>query len=192
MAFDLVKYLENQKKQPVDCNGTLLSVGDVVHDRWGYDLIVSIDEAGCYFGKLVCEPTHSCANIPYCLNTKDITKIEDTMYMVSVVIKNITAEEYASQYDGNEETPEIMSEYEDIFVGESFNVFNAYFSKRFNSLYEAKKEFERHSSYHESENGDAVNIRETRDTISRDTAYRQETILCNDGHDITITLEKIS
>ena len=53
MAFDLVEYLENQKKQPVDCNGTLLSVGDVVHDRWGYDLIVNIDEADIEDNKAV-------------------------------------------------------------------------------------------------------------------------------------------
>lgn len=120
---------------------------------------------------------------------KEVNK--EAMYLVSVVINNITAEEYASQYDGNEETPEIMSEYEDIFIGERFNVFNAYFSKKFTSLDEAKKEFQRHSSYHESENGDAMNIRETRDTISRNTEYRQETILCEDGHNITISLYEI-
>ena len=113
------------------------------------------------------------------------------MYLVSVVINNITAEEYASQYDGNEETPEIMGEYEDIFIGERLNVFNAYFSKKFTSLQEAKKEFQRHSYYHESENGDALNIRETRDVISRDTEYKQEIILCKDGHDITISLYEV-
>lgn len=113
------------------------------------------------------------------------------MYLVSVVIKNITAAEYASQYDGNEETPEIMGEYEDVLVGERFDVFNAYFSKRFNSLDDAKEEFNRHSSYHESENGDALNIRETRDTISRDTEYKQEIMYCKDGHDIIISLYEV-
>lgn len=113
------------------------------------------------------------------------------MYNVSVVIENITAAEYAGQYQGNEETKVIMSEYEDILTGDRFNVLNAYFSKKFNSLDEAKKEFQRHSSYHESENGDALNIRETRDVISRDTDYKQEIILCEDGHNITISLYEI-
>lgn len=115
----------------------------------------------------------------------------NVMYMVSVVIQNITAAEYAGQYNGNEETQEIMSEYQDLLIDERFNVFNAHFCKTFNSLHEAKKEFQRHSSYHENENGDALNIRETRDNISRDTEFRQETILCEDGHDITITLGEV-
>lgn len=63
-------------EQPRDCNGKLLSVGDRVHDRWGYDLIVCVDEDGDYYGQLVCDDDHSCKNIPYCLNRDDITKIE--------------------------------------------------------------------------------------------------------------------
>lgn len=77
MAFDLEKYLEDEKNQPIDCNGTLLCVGDKVHCKWGYDLIVCIDEDGRYYGKLVCEPGHSCENIPYYIHSaEDLTKID--------------------------------------------------------------------------------------------------------------------
>ena len=77
MKFDWDKYFEDKKKTPVDCNGVELAVGDRVHDRWGYDLIVCKDENGHYYGKIVCESGHSCEYIPYCLNTKDITKINN-------------------------------------------------------------------------------------------------------------------
>ena len=113
---------------------------------------------------------------------------KNTMYMVSVVIQNITAAEYAGQYDGNEETEVIMGEYEDVLIGGRFNVFNTQFSKTFNSLDDAKKEFKRHSSYHESENGDSQNIHETIDVISRDTEFKKEIMYCEDGHNIVITL----
>lgn len=58
-----------------DKNGTPLNVGDKVHDKWGFDLIVSQYEDGGYYGKLVCEPTDSCANIPYTLCPEDIEKL---------------------------------------------------------------------------------------------------------------------
>ena len=58
-----------------DKNGSSLKVGDVVRNKYGYDLIVSVDSDGEYFGKLVCDETHSCRNIPYSLNSDDIVKI---------------------------------------------------------------------------------------------------------------------
>ncbi len=116
---------------------------------------------------------------------------KDTMYKVSVVIMNITAADYASQYDGNEETKVIMGEYKDLLIGGRFNVFCTRFSKTFKSLDDAKKEFNRHAFYHESENGDAVNIHETIDVISRDTEFKKEIIYCEDGNNIEITLSEV-
>lgn len=58
-----------------DKNGTAINVGDVVRDKYGYDLIVSVDSDGDYFGKLVCDETHSCRNIPYALVSDEILKI---------------------------------------------------------------------------------------------------------------------
>ena len=54
-------------------NGTSLHEGDRVHDDDGFDLIVRryADGSGWY-GQLVCEPTHSCASIPYYLDSKKI------------------------------------------------------------------------------------------------------------------------
>ena len=49
-------------------------VGDCLHCKYGYDVIVCQDETG-FYGKLVCESTHSCANIPYAINDgKDYIK----------------------------------------------------------------------------------------------------------------------
>ena len=58
-----------------DKNGTVLNVGDKVHNVWGYDLIIQQDEYGDYYGQLVCEPTHSCHDIPYAIVQSEITKI---------------------------------------------------------------------------------------------------------------------
>lgn len=55
-----------------DSKNSILHEGDIVHCKWGYDLIVSKDENGHWFGKLVCEPDDSCANIPYALVKEDI------------------------------------------------------------------------------------------------------------------------
>lgn len=60
-----------------DKNGTPLSVGDKVHNKWGYDLIIRQDSDGEYYGELVCEPTHSCHDIPYALVPEEITKIKE-------------------------------------------------------------------------------------------------------------------
>lgn len=56
-----------------DCNDVSLKEGDIVHDKWGYDLIVCKNDKWGWYGKLVCEKGHSCENIPYSLNKKDIT-----------------------------------------------------------------------------------------------------------------------
>lgn len=60
-----------------DKNGKILRVGDMVHDDWGYDLIVQREEDGDgYNGKLVCDENDSCANIPYCLVSEEITFVK--------------------------------------------------------------------------------------------------------------------
>ena len=38
-----------------DCNGISLKEGDIVHDKWGYDLIVSKDDKYGWYGKLGAE-----------------------------------------------------------------------------------------------------------------------------------------
>lgn len=65
-----------------DCNGISLKEGDIVHDKWGYDLIVSKNDKYGWYGKLVCESGHSCENIPYSLNEKDIT-LKESVYQRS-------------------------------------------------------------------------------------------------------------
>lgn len=65
----------DNKTQIKDKNGTILKEGDVVHNKWGYDLIVSIDENNIYYGKLVCEKGDSCENIPYSLIEEEIEKL---------------------------------------------------------------------------------------------------------------------
>ena len=58
-----------------DMYGSYLKVGDVVRNVYGFDLIVSMDSDGNYFGKLVCDEHHSCKDIPYALISSDIVKI---------------------------------------------------------------------------------------------------------------------
>lgn len=55
-----------------DKNGNILKVGDVVHNHWGYDLIVCKDSDGDLYGKLVCEKGNSCENIPYALISNEV------------------------------------------------------------------------------------------------------------------------
>ena len=57
-----------------DKNGYVLYPGDKVHNKYGYDLIVSEDENGHLYGKLICEPGDSCENIPYTLVSDELTK----------------------------------------------------------------------------------------------------------------------
>lgn len=72
--MNLIHIIMSQfKKEVKDKNGTILKVGDRVHDKWGFDLIVQYDKESLgFYGKLVCDPKDSCANIPYALNTEDI------------------------------------------------------------------------------------------------------------------------
>lgn len=49
-----------------DKNGTAIKVGDTLKCDYGYEVTVYQDGDG-FSGRLVCEPDHSCANIPYSL-----------------------------------------------------------------------------------------------------------------------------
>jgi len=51
-----------------DDNNIAIYVGDTLKSEWGYDLIVSVDSDGDFYGKLVCDDNHSCKDIPYSLN----------------------------------------------------------------------------------------------------------------------------
>jgi hypothetical protein len=55
-----------------DKNGNILKVGDIVHNEWGYDLIVSKNDKLGWYGTLVCEENHSCKDIPYALYPSEI------------------------------------------------------------------------------------------------------------------------
>ena len=52
--------------------GNILNIGDIVYNKWGYDLIVCKDDNSGYYGKLVCEKGHSCEDIPYALYPPEI------------------------------------------------------------------------------------------------------------------------
>lgn len=69
--------LQREENKMEDKDGTILKVGDLVRNKYGYDLIVSIDSDGDYFGKLVCDEHDSCKNIPYALHSPDIVKISN-------------------------------------------------------------------------------------------------------------------
>ena len=50
----------------VDDFGCPIHVGDMLYNTFAkYRVIVQQDADGGFSGKLVCEPSHSCANIPY-------------------------------------------------------------------------------------------------------------------------------
>lgn len=52
-----------------DDNRQQIRVGDILQSIDGYQVkVYKLIESGEYVGKLICESTHSCANIPYCLN----------------------------------------------------------------------------------------------------------------------------
>lgn len=52
-----------------DDNKKPIHVGDKLKSEWGYEVIVVVDEDGNdYSGKLVCDESHSCKDIPYALN----------------------------------------------------------------------------------------------------------------------------
>ena len=52
-----------------DKNGMPIFVGDILKHRDGYRVVVQKGTYG-FFGKLVCNPSHPCALIPYSLNNK--------------------------------------------------------------------------------------------------------------------------
>lgn len=49
-------------------DGLKIKVGDVLESEWGYKVTVYREKDGELCGKLICEPGHSCENIPYSLN----------------------------------------------------------------------------------------------------------------------------
>lgn len=51
-----------------DKHGNKIELGDILDSEDGYAVVVCEYEGGGWFGKLVCEPSHSCANVPYALN----------------------------------------------------------------------------------------------------------------------------
>ena len=55
-----------------DKNGNVLKIGDIVHNCYGYDLIVCKDDDGHYYGKLLCEKGHLCEDISYALYSSEI------------------------------------------------------------------------------------------------------------------------
>ena len=57
-----------------DKNGVTLMRGDIVHDKWGFDLRVCYTKAMGWYGILV-DKNDSCRNIPYALNSEDIEKV---------------------------------------------------------------------------------------------------------------------
>ena len=61
----------NQK----DKNGREIFVGDMLECDHGY-MITVIEDNGDFYGKLLCEPNHSCADIPYALNP-DISEVKE-------------------------------------------------------------------------------------------------------------------
>lgn len=54
-----------------DVTGKEIRPGDTVRTRWGYSLTVKLGEDGHLFGSLVCDPGHSCRDIPYAMNDGD-------------------------------------------------------------------------------------------------------------------------
>lgn len=52
-----------------DDRGYEIFLGDTLQSEDGGFLVIVQQEAnGVFTGKLVCDPSNSCANIPYCLN----------------------------------------------------------------------------------------------------------------------------
>lgn len=51
-----------------DERGSPIKVGDLLYNKHGYYVTVYQDAEGGLSGRLVCDPTHSCANISYDLN----------------------------------------------------------------------------------------------------------------------------
>lgn len=59
--------MEKEFTKLFDSNNQPIYVGDKLCSEYGYEVIVYKHSNGEYVGKLVCEPGHSCENIPYSL-----------------------------------------------------------------------------------------------------------------------------
>lgn len=71
------KHKEWLESRVRDKNGVILKVGDIVHNRWDYDLVVHRKrKGGEWYGMLVCEKGDSCENIPYALISEEVELIE--------------------------------------------------------------------------------------------------------------------
>lgn len=57
-----------------DKNGAKLQAGDIVHDKWGFDLRVCHNNSMGWYGMLT-DKKDSCREIPYSLVSEDIEKI---------------------------------------------------------------------------------------------------------------------
>ena len=51
-----------------DDNNSPIFIGDILKSEYGYQVVVTKDEDGFLFGKLICRINHPCRNIPYALN----------------------------------------------------------------------------------------------------------------------------
>lgn len=56
-----------------DKNGVDLHIGDIVHDKWGFDLSVCHNSAMGWYGMLT-DRKDTCRDIPYALVSEDIEK----------------------------------------------------------------------------------------------------------------------
>lgn len=104
-------------------------------------------------------------------------------YKVTVVIEGITTKEYAENYSGNEQTKSIMALYND----KTYPLRSVY-ERVFINEEDALGDFQRHASFHENENGDAMNIALIQDEREHDHIIKREIMKCRDGHHIKITL----
>lgn len=61
----------------VDKNGCKIRVGDTLQSDFGYKVIVEEDDNGKLYGQLVCATGHSCADIPYSIDTETHTLVKE-------------------------------------------------------------------------------------------------------------------
>lgn len=57
----------------IDKNGKKIRIGDIVRDKWGFDLRVCHNSVLGWYGMLVYKKD-SCSDIPYALVSEDIEK----------------------------------------------------------------------------------------------------------------------
>ena len=71
-SYDFAKkYYDLTYRKPtgyLDDNGEPIFVGDILESEWKYQVVVQESEDGDFYGKLICEDSHSCKDIPYSLN----------------------------------------------------------------------------------------------------------------------------